>query len=264
MKQQQDLGKLSEKAMHTKHKSIHEVTRRSLGDHRFLSSPSARNSPSLENRLGAGARALAQSAVSLQHNSRQLFPPNTQLPALPGASSLRPHLLRARASGSSGAAGLTPAAGPHSHQTGAGDSEGHPRPCGPPPPAPRARAAARPGPGYLGGPGGAAPPAAAHSRARCRSCRPARPPPPPARPRRRAGSASATASRRGLRRAQTLTASGPRGSQPPRTWPSPSAAPGRPRPVVGRPRPGWGPACPSVGQERGLDSGSTEGSADVL
>lgn len=221
--------------MHTKHKSIHEVTRRSLGDHRSLSSPSAWNSPSLENRLGAGARALAQSAVCLCSTAagscslQTRNSPRGPGPAAPARHrSLRPHLLRARASGSPGAAGQTPAAGPHPPQAGAGDSEGHPRPSGPPPPAPPARAAARPGPGYLGGPGGAAPPAAAHSRARCRSCRPARPPPPPARPRHRAGPASATASRRGLagaRRAQTLTASGPRGSQPARTWPSPSVAP---------------------------------------
>lgn len=235
--------------MHTKYKFIHEVTCRCLEDRRSLSCPSPSISPSLESRLAAEAGAPAAPALCLCSTTAGSYSLHTRSsPRCPGPaaparpSSPTPHLPRAGALGAPGQLRR-----PQPPQAGAADGEGHPRPSGPPPAAPPDPAAARPGPSYLGGPGGAAPPAAARSRAQCRSCRPARPPPPSARPpppsarpRRRAGPASATASRRGLagaRRVQALTASSRRGSH--RLGPGPPRAPLQGRPLPGGRGPWW-------------------------
>lgn len=136
------------------------------------------------------ATAAQQSATASPKNPGPVLPRGWAAPARhncprhlgssPGPRPARPSSCPGR--GTRGAAGqpgrrwLPAAEDPPAAPPSSGGRRGAPAPLpsgsGPPPPpaspAPAA-AAARPGPGYLGGPGGAAPPAAARSRARCRS-----------------------------------------------------------------------------------------------
>lgn len=296
--------KLSEPLVHAKQESAHEspASPRGVTDLRaaHLQRPSQTCTPVRGRRLRPPGRlqcatAARQSAAVCSKNPGSPPPRGRAAPARHRClrhlgSGPRPRPARLSCCPGRGPRGATGHPGhprpppprllrPHRPQAGAGGAKGDPPPA-PPGPRPRrhrpplAPAAARPGPGYLGGPGEAAPPAAARSRARCRSYRPARPGlhhpgpgPGPSEAKRRdatrrprlgndltaAASARAPTPRRhSPRRAGTALGRRAAGTGG-RPGPSP------PPPLLrGRPPPGGrgqGGARPAVGPERSLGTG---------
>lgn len=194
MKQLYRSRKQSETLMHATQESIHESP---AGPRAATGLRAAHLQTPPHTRSAGRGRGLGPPRSlhpPLLHNSRPSFPPQTEPRAAPARHQCQRHLgqqpgpppappaawgegLRELRGGQQHAGSQPPRhVRQHPPQAGPG---GQARSTRTPPL--RAPAAAspdscrnRPGPGYLGGPGGAAPPAAARSRARCRSYRPAR------------------------------------------------------------------------------------------